>query len=163
MPPFSIAQEQHRYHRLSAGDPQPSRVGAADRSCDDTRRASSLDAGLGWVSCWMRQPSCGRYRLAGEQGPSGRQVDRRRHHLRGGESAQGAQLAEMIMEDVPCHRLSPVLEQLVQCYSRKSASSLKRKDRSHESLSRCRGLYRYRVRSRRAYCSLRGRLTWLPF
>ncbi|HEX9867344.1 MAG TPA: ferredoxin--nitrite reductase, partial [Candidatus Tectomicrobia bacterium] len=40
----------------------------------------------------------------------------------GGKSGKGARLAEKIMEDVPCDRLSAVLEQLVQYYPRKSAS-----------------------------------------
>jgi ferredoxin-nitrite reductase len=40
----------------------------------------------------------------------------------GGKSGKGARLAEKIMEDVPCDRLSPVLAQLVQYYPRKSAS-----------------------------------------
>jgi ferredoxin-nitrite reductase len=38
----------------------------------------------------------------------------------GGKSGQGARLAERIMEDVPCDRLSTVLEQLVRYYPRKS-------------------------------------------
>ena len=40
----------------------------------------------------------------------------------GGKSGKGARLAEKIMEDVPCDRLSAVLEHLVQYYPRKSAS-----------------------------------------
>jgi ferredoxin-nitrite reductase len=40
----------------------------------------------------------------------------------GGKSGKGARLAEKIMEDVPCDRLSAVLEQLVRYYPRKSAS-----------------------------------------
>ena len=40
----------------------------------------------------------------------------------GGKSGKGARLAEKIMEDVPCDRLSAVLAQLVQYYPRKSAS-----------------------------------------
>jgi ferredoxin-nitrite reductase len=40
----------------------------------------------------------------------------------GGKSGKGARLAEKIMEDVPCDRLSTVLEHLVQYYPRKSAS-----------------------------------------
>jgi ferredoxin-nitrite reductase len=40
----------------------------------------------------------------------------------GGKSGKVARLAEKIMEDVPCDRLSTVLEQLVQYYPRKSAS-----------------------------------------
>jgi ferredoxin-nitrite reductase len=40
----------------------------------------------------------------------------------GGKSGPKARLAEKIMEDVPCDRLSTVLEQLVQYYPRKSAS-----------------------------------------
>jgi ferredoxin-nitrite reductase len=40
----------------------------------------------------------------------------------GGKSGKGARLAEKVMEDVPCDRLSPVLEQLVQYYPRRPAS-----------------------------------------
>jgi ferredoxin-nitrite reductase len=39
----------------------------------------------------------------------------------GGKSGKGARLAEKVMEDVPCDRLSAVLEQLVRYYPRKSA------------------------------------------
>jgi ferredoxin-nitrite reductase len=40
----------------------------------------------------------------------------------GGRAGKGARVAEKIMEDVPCDRLSAVLEQLVRYYPRKSPS-----------------------------------------
>jgi ferredoxin-nitrite reductase len=94
--------------------------------------AHALEQRLGAVKpltmAWSGCPAgCGNHHVAdiGLQGSKtrvdGKVVDAVTIFV-GGKSGQGARLAEKIMEDVPCDRLSTVLEQLVQYYPRKSAS-----------------------------------------
>jgi ferredoxin-nitrite reductase len=94
--------------------------------------AHALEQRLGAVKpltmAWSGCPAgCGNHHVAdiGLQGSKtrvdGRVVDAVTIFV-GGKSGNGARLAEKIMEDVPCDRLSTVLEQLVQYYPRKSAS-----------------------------------------
>ena len=79
---------------------------------------------IAWSGC---SAGCGNHHVAdiGLQGSKtrvdGKVVDAVTIFV-GGKSGQGARLAEKIMEDVPCDRLSTVLEQLVRYYPRKSAS-----------------------------------------
>jgi ferredoxin-nitrite reductase len=94
--------------------------------------AGALERRLGAVKpltmAWSGCPAgCGNHHVAdiGLQGSKtrvdGKVVDAVTIFV-GGKSGKGARLAEKIMEDVPCDRLSSVLEQLVQYYPRKSAS-----------------------------------------
>jgi len=94
--------------------------------------AHALEQRLGTVKplriAWSGCPAgCGNHHVAdiGLQGSKtrvdGKVVDAVTIFV-GGKSGKGARLAEKVMEDVPCDRLSAVLEHLVQYYPRKSAS-----------------------------------------
>jgi ferredoxin-nitrite reductase len=79
---------------------------------------------IAWSGC---PAGCGNHHVAdiGLQGSKtkvdGKAVDAVTIFV-GGKTGRGARLAEKIMEDVPCDRLSGVLEQLVQYYPRKASS-----------------------------------------
>jgi ferredoxin-nitrite reductase len=79
---------------------------------------------IAWSGC---PAGCGNHHVAdiGLQGSKtkvdGKAVDAVTIFV-GGKTGRGARLAEKIMEDVPCDRLSDVLEQLVQYYPRKASS-----------------------------------------